>query len=391
MITTRHLLKFQGHRVILCHVATLVCCYLLFVSGLVAELAAQDSAGCVAPMPAASKTLHRIAFGSCAKHWQYQPIWATIKDQDPDLFLFLGDAIYADTDGTTAWTVTEKQLQGEWNRLADKPEYQRFRSQVPILATWDNHDYGTHNGGVDFKLKEVSKRIFLDFFAEPSESARRKRTGLYDAKLFGPEGKRLQIILLDTRSFRGPFKGDPRDKEERKRIGKVGKYIPHDDAKVPFLGEEQWQWLEAELRKPAQLRLVCSSTQIIPNTKGMDEWGCYPLARKRLFDLIDQTRAGGVILLSGNVHFAEISRADAPAYPLLEFTSSGMTHIDLEYANANNPFRLAGPMADLNFGFLEIDWSAEPAPHVFMRAIGLDGKAEFEHSLSLNRLRSAGH
>jgi alkaline phosphatase D len=103
----------------------------------------------IATSPAETKVLQRIAFGSCAKHWQYQTIWETVIVRRTDLFLFLGDAIYADTDGATAWTVTEKQLQGEWNRLADKPEYQRFRAQVPIMATWDNHDYGTHNGGAD--------------------------------------------------------------------------------------------------------------------------------------------------------------------------------------------------------------------------------------------------
>ena len=368
-------------------VTTFVCCHVLFVFGLASDLTAQNSANPAVPLPAASRTLGRIAFGSCAKHWQHQPIWETIADQNPDLFLFLGDAIYSDTDGKTAWAVTEKQLQGEWNRLADKPEYQRFRSQVPIMVTWDNHDYGTHNGGAEFELKEVSKKIFLDFFGEPAESPRRKRAGLYDAKSFGPEGKRVQIVLLDTRTFRDPFKADPRDKQQRAKIGKVGKYIPHDDPSVNFLGEEQWRWLEAELRQPAEVRLVCSSTQVIPNTKGMDEWGCYPHARRRLFDLIDQTKASGVIVLSGKVHFAEISRTDAPAYPLLEFTSSGMTHIDLEYAHADNPSRLAGPMTNLNFGFVEIDWSAKPAPRVELKAIGLDGKVDFNHSVTLDQLR----
>lgn len=339
----------------------------------------------IASLPSGS--IQRIAFGSCAKHWQHQPIWKTIIEQNPDLFLFLGDAIYSDTDGVTAWNVTEKQLQGEWNRLADKPEFQRFRSQVPIMATWDNHDYGTHNGGAEFELKEASKRIFLDFFGEPKESARRKRAGLYDAKIFGPECKRVQIILLDTRTFRGPFKSDPRDKGQRAKIGKVGKYIPHDNPNVPFLGETQWQWLESELRKPADVRLVCSSTQIIPNTKGMDEWGCYPHSRTRLFELIEKTKASGVIMLSGNVHFAEISKTQAKAYPLLEFTSSGMTHIDLEYAQADNPSRLAGPMTELNFGFIEIDWSAKPATRIALKAIGLDSEVEFEHLVPLDLLQ----
>jgi alkaline phosphatase D len=361
----------------------------LFVFGLVGLSAAQEVETQVAPLPADSKTLHRIAFGSCAKHWQYQPIWKKVVATKPDLFLFLGDAIYADNDGKTAWDVTERQLQGEWNRLADKPEFQRFRARVPIMATWDNHDYGTHNGGAEFELKEVSKRIFLDFFREPQQSDRRKRAGIYDAKVFGPEGRRVQIILLDTRTFRGPFRRDPRSKEERARIGKVGGYLPQDDAEIPILGEAQWAWLEKQLSRPAEIRFVCSSTQIIPDTKGMDEWGCFPHERRRLFDLIQATKANGVILLSGNVHFAEISKVETKAYPLVDFTSSGLPHVNEGYAKAANKYRFAGPLAKLNFGLVEIDWSAKPSAQILLKAIGPDGSVGFTRRVSLGQLRTA--
>ena len=339
----------------------------------------------VAEMP--TGTIQRIAFGSCAKHWQYQPIWETVISTQPDLFLFLGDAIYADNDGLTAWNVTEKQLQGEWNRLADKPEYQRFRATVPIMATWDNHDYGTHNGGADFKLKKVSKKMFLDFFGEPTESERRRRPGIYDAKVFGPKGKRVQIILLDTRTFRGPFKRDERTKEERLALGKVGGYLPQDDTETTVLGDAQWAWLERQLRQPAEVRLVCSSTQIIPDSKGMDEWGCFPHERQRLFDLIETTEADGVILLSGNVHFAEISKVESKAYPILDFTSSGLTHINEAYAKADNDYRVAGPFADLNFGLVEIDWSAKPSTLITLNAVAFDGSTVFSHRISINQLK----
>ena len=66
--------------------------------------------------------ISRIAFGSCAKQWHHQPIWDAVIAAQPDLFLFLGDAIYADTDGKTAWNVSEGQLRGEWNRMTDKQE-----------------------------------------------------------------------------------------------------------------------------------------------------------------------------------------------------------------------------------------------------------------------------
>jgi len=44
-----------------------------------------------------SKTLTRIAFGSCLNETKEQAIWDTIADEDPDLFLFIGDNVYGDT------------------------------------------------------------------------------------------------------------------------------------------------------------------------------------------------------------------------------------------------------------------------------------------------------
>lgn len=334
----------------------------------------------VSPVPDRSRVLTRIAFGSCAKHWQHQPIWDEVIERKPDVFLFLGDAIYSDTDGRTAWAVTEKQLQGEWNRLADKHEFQRFRAQVAILATWDNHDYGTHEGGAEFELKEASKQIFLNFFGEPKNSLRRMHTGIYDSKIFGPEGKRLQVILLDTKFNRSAFRKDPTPREQRLKAGKVGAYLPDDDPDKTHLGKEQWKWLEAEIEKPADLRLVCSSIQVIPDQKGMDEWGNFPRERQRLIDLAEG--AGNVILLSGNVHFAEISRLESG---VIEFTASGMTHIEEAYGIAPNRFRVAGPLIDLNFGLVEIDWSSRAVSLVACRS---DGTAVFRRTVKISALAS---
>ena len=86
-----------------------------------------------AEFPGRDRTLTRIAFGSCAKQWQHQTIWYTVLAAKPDLWLFLGDNIYGDTDGKTAWLVSKEQMSGEWNRLADKPEFQRARAQIPMM------------------------------------------------------------------------------------------------------------------------------------------------------------------------------------------------------------------------------------------------------------------
>ncbi len=369
--------------------ARLVACIVLStVVGVGRKVRARETAAPLASLPTRSETLSRIAFGSCAKHWQHQSMWEAVIAKKPDLFLFLGDAIYADTDGTTAWLVTEQQLQGEWNRLADKPEFQRARAAVPMMAVWDNHDYGSHAGGVEFPVKEASQQSLLDLFGEPVNSQRRRTPGIYDAKIFGPKGRRVQIILLDTRFFKDPYTKDPRSKEERLAAGKVGGYVPNDDSSATLLGEQQWAWLEEQLRRPADVRLIASSIQIIADEKGMDEWGNFPHQRKRLFSLIETTGAEGVVLLSGNVHFAEISRHDGTPYPLVDFTSSGMTHIDEVYVKAKNSYRVAGPYVDLNFGLVEIDWTAEPSPLLALRAVGIDGSIRFEHRVSLNALRA---
>ncbi len=331
-------------------------------------------------------TITRIAFGSCAKHWQYQPIWKTVISKNPDLFLYVGDAIYADTDGKTAWQVSEKQLRGEWARLADKPEFKEVRSKIPFMATWDNHDYGTHQGGSEFTLKEESKEAFLDFFNEPKESDRRKHAGIYDAKVFGEEGQKVEIILLDTRSFKGKSIKDTRSKSEKKSLGIAGNYLPNEDPSVTLLGKEQWKWLERELKNSVQLRIIVSSTQIIADQKHMDEWGNYPLERKKLFDLIDRSTRGATLLLSGNAHFSEISELNTKHYNLLDFTSSGLTHVNNTYAQKDNKYRVKGPFADLNFGYIEIDWENANGPTITLQSIGLDGTIAYSLKRKINAL-----
>jgi len=200
----------------------------------------------------------------------------------------------------------------------------------------------------------------------------------------------VQIILLDTRFFKDRYKKDPTPKSERLKSGKVGGYLPNDDPKKILLGDEQWRWLEQQLKKPADVRLIASSIQIIPDKKGMDEWGNFPRERKKLFDLIGSTGAKGVILLSGNVHFAELSKSKTAGYPFFELTSSGMTHVNEVYAKATNEYRIAGPFIDHNVGVVEIDWEAKVSPRITLRVIGEDGKTGFSQPVNLTELQAHG-
>ena len=195
------------------------------------------------PLPAPTQLVARVAFGSCAFQSMEQPVFRAVVEAQPDLYISVGDAIYADYDLETRRVrpATPDSLRREWQVLADNPDWQHLRAHVPVMATWDNHDYGHHSAGADFQYRRESESIFLDFFEEPQDSPRRTRPGVYDARVFGPVGRRLQVTLLDTRSFKSPpvFSDRPAGAK-----GSLGKYAPNDSVTATLLGDAQWLWLE---------------------------------------------------------------------------------------------------------------------------------------------------
>ena len=352
-------------------------------------MAALSLIGAVPRGDAFDAPISRIAFGSCAFQWLEQPIWDAVLDNNPDLFLFLGDAIYGDFDGLEVFEATEQSLLTDWGKLASKPGFAALRERVPVMATWDNHDYGHHNAGSEFPLKETSRKVFLDFFREPGDSMRRIRDGIFDAQVFGVEGRRIQVILLDTRWNRSELIEDPRTEEQRASLGLVGSmgHIPNDDPGATLLGEAQWFWLEEQLKVPAEIRLICSGIQVVNDAKGMQEWGNFPVERERLYELIERTEAKGVVFLSGNVHYSEISLSYDGPYPFYDFTSSGLTHNNQSYAAYENPDRVTGPYAENSFGMVVVHWDASPAPEIIMRIVGLDGAVKMDRTISLAGLQ----
>jgi len=288
-------------------------------------------------------SLTRIAFGSCAHQAKPQPIWDAVLDYRPELFIFTGDNVYGDV---TAGAMTE--LEDAYARAATIPGYAKLRTTVPVLATWDDHDYGRNDGGADFAYKEAAKRLFLDFWQIPDDDPRRTRAGIYHAETFGPEGMSVQVILLDTRSFRSPL--------ERRSPESKG-YLPDPDPAKTMLGPVQWGWLRAQLEEAAELRLIVSSVQVLAEGHAFERWGNLPAEQAKLFDLIEDTGARGIVFLSGDRHVGALYRRPGAPYDLYEITSSG---INMTYAanREEGPFRLGAVYGAENFGTIDIDWWA---------------------------------
>ena len=322
--------------------------------------------------------ISRLAFGSCAEQNKPQPIWRPIQAQRPDIFLFLGDNIYGDTR-------EPEVLAAKYRQLGDQPGFQRLRGATPILATWDDHDYGENDAGADYPLKQISKQLFLDFFGEPSGTERRlSHDGIYTARLFGPPGRRLQIIMLDTRYARTPLLHVDRLSALARRSRSMGPYQAQISPQARMLSDRQWLWLEAQLKQPADFRILCSSTPVLMDFTGWETWANMPAERQRLQHLITTTGAAGLVIISGDVHRAELSlsRVAAP-YPLWELTSSGLTKT-WPYA-APNVNRVA-VYHGRNFGTIEIDWDRSD-PAISLRAHDESGIPVISHTLRQSDLQ----
>lgn len=304
------------------------------------------SSAVIGPAAAQPKPLVRVAFGTCADQREPQPIWDAILAYKPDLFIFGGDNVYGDSKDREL-----KELKEAYAAARNVPGYMKLRQSVRHLATWDDHDYGVNDAGGDMPFKAESKEEFLKFWDVPADDPRRQQEGIYYAETFGAPGQRVQVILLDVRWFKSPWLPT----EHRGAPG-MERYIPDNDPAKTMLGPTQWAWLAERLREPADLRLLVSSIQVLAEGHGWERWGNFPRERRKLFELVRQTRAENLILLSGDRHLGALYReTTGTPYPFTEMTSSGLTKY-FPTSKEPGPNRLGMIYGRPNFGTLDIDW-----------------------------------
>jgi alkaline phosphatase D len=338
--------------------------------------------------PEPDRLVSRIAFGSCNSPTDASPIWESVLNTSPDVWIWLGDTVYGDSPrpaGATpeirAAQVLERQryLYDRQNAL---PAYRELRTRARVIGTWDDHDYGENDAGAAFVGRDDAQKQFLDFYGEPVDSARRDRPGIYASYRFGPPGRTVQIIVLDTRYFRSPLRIGKYPSTDALE-GRPGNYDIANDPATTLLGDAQWRWLEAALQQPADVRIVASSIQVIADDHRFEKWGNFPHERRRLFKLLRDTGAHGVIFISGDRHTGELSRLDParepdaasfdPGYPLYDLTSSALNHsvpttyaAQLEqpwldpvaFSHEINRHRVGSRLPYNHFGLITIDWNA---------------------------------
>ena len=322
------------------------------------------------------------------------------------MWLWLGDAVYPPMRAIAPVSVLEQEYQA----LQQTKGYNELVKSTPfVFGTWDDHDYGGNDMGKDMPEKSQRRDAFWRFLGHAPAGEAENRQGVYHSITLGEttsttNNQQVKIILLDTRTYRDDHCGIPSLATlfplgagvacaTRWIMAGLGSwYCRHRQATM--LGEAQWQWLQQELEtSTAAVHIIASSVQVLSTNpvriiciykylyinilnechslywwqpQVMEGWCHYPSERTRLLRMLQNVP--GVILLSGDVHYAEILDA-TPS--ITEVTSSGMTHVCTKHIYGPlckpllNTFKghrsqqsVDGYYIQRNFGSLEIDWES---------------------------------
>jgi alkaline phosphatase D len=303
----------------------------------------------------AKNVVTKIAFGSCSHQDKPLSILQTIAQENPDAMLWLGDNIYGDTENIDV-------LNAKYAKLGSNPNFISLAASTPFHAIWDDHDFGQNDGGKEFAFKDQAAKAFMDFWKVPANDPRRKQNnGIYHSVMIEAENGRLvHVIFPDLRYNRDPTNSVGRVSYILSRQPKdMGPYSKDASGEMSMLGSAQWAWLEAELAKPADIKIIASSLQVLADHTGWEAWKNYPYDINRLFENVRKHQLNELLLISGDTHWAEISKQNIDGIELLEVTSSGLSE---EWkVPSPNEHRISQTYYQNNYGLIEIAWQQDSA------------------------------
>ena len=271
----------------------------------------------------------KIGLGSCLDQDYPQPIWQSIKKEDLNYFIFLGDNVYGDTRYGSL-----RKMKSAYDK--QKKVLPDFLNDISIFSIWDDHDFGINDGGADYRFKRQAQELYLDFWEITKDDDRSNREGIYFSKNEIFFDKKFKFIFLDTRFFRSKLKG------------KKSNYIENIEPDATILGNAQWTWLENELKSDFDFLFIFSSIQIIAKDHRFEKWSNFPIERAKLFKLLEKFN-DKTILFSGDRHRAGIYRKNG----IIEVTSSSMNKPGSSF-NETDSYLIGKTYPQENYGVLEI-------------------------------------
>ncbi len=251
-------------------------------------------------------------------------IFSAIRDERPDLMVWLGDNIYL---REVDWN-SRTGIYYRYSHSRSLPELQPLLASTHHYATWDDHDYGPNDSDRSYWLKDITLEAFKDFWANPHYGA--GGTEGITGTFFWED---CQFFILDDRWYRSP------------RPGPV------------YFGEKQMTWLIDALRfSQASFKFICTGGQIISDAAVYENYAVFGEERNALLDSLDKYNISGVVFLTGDRHHSELSRMETADGDIwYDVTSSALTSSTAMRLEEPNTKRIQGSMIGVrNYAVLEV-------------------------------------
>lgn len=280
-------------------------------------------------------------------------IFDAIADKKPDLMLWMGDNIYLREPD---WGSRSGYLH-RYTHTRSTPELQRLLQSTKHYAIWDDHDFGPNDADGSFVNSAIAREMFDLFWPNPTNG------------FPGVEGITtafshvdVDFFLMDDRTFRVP--GDMKT------------------ATPQLFGKAQLDWLIQALKySDAPFKLVAVGSQVLNTGAVYENYSTMPAERAELLRRIEEEGITGVVFLTGDRHYTELSTLDlADGRVIHDLTVSPLTSGNYSPKEINT-LRVDSTVVDQrNFGTLT--FSGKKGERVMtIRVFTADGNQAWERAI----------
>jgi alkaline phosphatase D len=240
-------------------------------------------------------------------------IFNAIADKAPAFMLWMGDNIYLREPDFSRTGMLHR-----YTHTRSASELQRLLRSTHHYAIWDDHDFGPNDADGSYAQAALAREAFDLFWANPGSGVR----GV-DGITTAFSHMDIDFFLLDGRTFRVP--------------GSMRTTAPQ------LLGKAQMDWLLQALKySSAPFKMVVVGNQVLNPTAVYENYSTMPDERAELLRRIEEEGIRGVVFLTGDRHFTELSKLDLKdGRKLWDLTVSPLTAGPFT-REEQNPLRVEG-------------------------------------------------
>jgi alkaline phosphatase D len=276
-------------------------------------------------------------------------ILTKIYEQRPDFMLWLGDNAYMREPD---WG-TQTGIFYRYTHSRSLPELQPLLGSSHHYAIWDDHDFGPNDSDKSFANKDLTLETFKLFWGNPNYGVGNpNQKGITGTFTWGD----VQFFLLDDRYFR----------TSNKNIA----------SKRSILGEDQIEWLiNALASSPASFKIIAVGGQFISSSKEKENFANFPEEKQYIIDAIQKNKIPGVLFMTGDRHFTELSKLETPNMPpIYDITVSPLTSGTFNPEKETNTTRVPNTLiVEHNFALIEVTGKRKERV-MTIKIINKDGK-----------------